>query len=311
MCVCVYIYIESYCDSILGVCVAQDEWESVLEVLDIMKRHGFIQERSTYRACLQACLEAGNGASAKEILQAMDKAGVAPTPYDIGLTVAAMCRQKNDASTTSTYTTSVDGTTSPSTNTGWWRKALALLKSSATNPEIVVDNNHPDNVIPIQAYNVILECMVEERQWKEAVRLLRLMEDGCAAGTAAAAPSSPTTTRSISTTSTSTANTSTTTKTRPVGGYHPAPEVSTYREVIECCVATNQAEQAAQILYSMKGRGVKVNTTIPLPLSLLLLLLILCSNVFRHGSTLSLQLSFSLSRHCVLPFIIAAYSVCL
>ena len=80
---------------------------------------------------------------------------------------------------------STSASASMSTNTGWWRKALALLKSSATNPEIVVDNNHPDNVIPIQAYNVILECMVEERQWKEAVRLLRLMEDGCAAGTAA------------------------------------------------------------------------------------------------------------------------------
>lgn len=186
--------------------MAQDEWESVLEVLDIMKRHGLMQERSTYRACLQACLEAGNGASAREILQAMEKALVLPTPWDIGLTVAAMCRQ--------------DAT--------WWRKALTLLKSSAANPTIVTNAT---NLIPLQAYDVVLECMVEEKQWKEAVRLLRLMED------ATVSKELP-----------------------PTAGYHPSPDVSTYREVIECCVVTNQAEQAAQVLYSMKERGVKVST---------------------------------------------------
>lgn len=189
-----------------------------MEVLDIMKRHGYTQERSTYRACLQACLEAGNGASAREILQAMDKALVQPEPWDIGLTVAAMCRQdtwdhKEAASTNS--------------SSSWWRKALALLKASAANPEIVTDSS---NVIPAQAYDVILECMVEEKQWKEAVRLLRLMEDSALK------------------------------QQRPEGGYHPAPGVSTYREVIECCVATNQAEQAAQVLSSMKDHGVKVNS---------------------------------------------------
>ena len=199
-----HIFLESYCDSVLGSCVAHDEWESVLEVLDIMKRHNLMQERSTYRACLQACLETGNGASAREILQAMQKALLVPTPWDIGLTVAAMCRQ----------------------DTTWWRRALALLKSSAMNPQIVTDAS---NVIPPQAYDVILECMVEEKQWKEAVRLLRLMEDA-----------------------------SVTKESRPEAGYHPAPVVSTYREVIECCVGSNQAEQAAQVLSSMKDRGVKV-----------------------------------------------------
>ncbi len=201
---CIFYISEKYCDSILGVCVAQDEWESVLEVLDIMKGHGLMQERSTYRACLQACLEAGNGASAREILQAMEKALVLPTPWDIGLTVAAMCRQ----------------------DTSWWRRALALLKSSSANPTIVTDKA---NVIPLQAYDVVLESMVEEKQWKEAVRLLRLMED------ASGAKDQP-----------------------PEAGYHPSPDVSTYREVIACCVSTNQAEQAAQVLYSMKDRGVKV-----------------------------------------------------
>ena len=165
-----------------------------------------MQERSTYRACLQACLETGNGASAREILQAMQKALLIPTPWDIGLTVAAMCRQDKS----------------------WWRRALALLKSSASNPDIVKDSSQ---VIPPLAYDVILECMVEERQWKEAVRLLRLMEG-------ASMPKDDS---------------------RPEAGYHPSPEVSTYREVIECCVGSNQAEQAAQVLSSMKDRGVKVS----------------------------------------------------
>ena len=217
------------CDEILGLCVAQDEWESVLEVLDIMKRQGYTQTHRSYRACLQACLEAGNGASAREILQAMEKAGIPPDPYDIGLTVAALCRQDSVLweTTNTDDTTSDDAPTRPQPQPTWWRKAIMLLKSSASNAQIVTNST---NVIPLLAYNVVLECMVEEKQWKEAVRLLRLMED-----------------------SQSPQN-----QNRPVTGYHPAPDVSTYREVIECCVSTHQAEQAAQVLNSMKERGIKV-----------------------------------------------------
>ena len=37
---------QSYCDSILGLCVASDEWDSVLEILAVMKRQGLTHERS-------------------------------------------------------------------------------------------------------------------------------------------------------------------------------------------------------------------------------------------------------------------------
>eukprot|EP00980_Cylindrotheca_fusiformis_P013678 scaffold3515_cov126-Cylindrotheca_fusiformis.AAC.27 len=200
---------QAYCDSVLGLCVASDEWDSVLEVLDVMKRQGLKQERSSYRACLQACFEAGNGASAKEILSAMDKAGVEADTNDIGLTVAAMCR--NNMS-----------------ERGWWRKALNMLKHHSGGASKAVTST--ENVIPVQAYDAVLECMVEEKQWKEAVRLLRMMEKGS----------------------------STSGKNDATHGFHPSPTVSTYRAVLECCGATNQAEQAVQILYSMKDRGITV-----------------------------------------------------
>jgi pentatricopeptide repeat protein len=239
---------EAYCDSVLGLCVAYDEWESVLEVLDIMKRQGWTQERSSYSACLQASFEAGNGASAHDILQAMEKAAVDPTPSDIGLTVAAMCRNNHhhnhnrrptnrdnhtQTSTTNTNQPSSAAAATPAP-TGWWRKALGLIQSTATNTKVGGGNT----LIPVQAYDAVLECMVEERQWKEAVRLLRAMEEGSSFQHTKGQPI-------------------------PSGGFHPAPEVSTYREVIECCVTTNQAEQAVQVLYSMKNRGVKVRRRTP------------------------------------------------
>lgn len=137
--------------------------------------------------------------------------GVEAEPNDTGLTVAAMCR--NNIS-----------------EKGWWRKALAMLKHHSSGASKAVTSL--DNVIPVQAYDAVLECMAEERQWKEAVRLLRTMEKGSL---------NPK-------------------KNGAENGFHPSPAVSTYRAVLECCGATNQAEQAVQVLYSMKDRGVKVRT---------------------------------------------------
>jgi pentatricopeptide repeat protein len=191
---------------VLGLCVSSDEWDSVLEVLDIMKRQGLVQERSSYRACLQACFEVGNGASAKEILTAMEQALVKPEPADISLVVGAMCRNNKSQA-------------------GLWKQAFALLQSTAA--EITDGDGDKDKqVVPVEAYDAILSCMVEERQWKQAVQVLRLMEEG----------SNP----------------------KPGGSHrHPKPELSTYRSVLECCVAASQPEQAVQVLYSMKNHGLQ------------------------------------------------------
>lgn len=200
---------QAYCDKVLGLCVASDEWDHVLEVLEVMKRHGLQQGPSSYRACLQACFEAGNGSSAKEILSAMEKAGIDAEPVDIGLTAAAMCRNNMSEK-------------------GWWRKALNLLKDHSHGNDSINTVTSHDNPIPIQAYDAVLECMVEERQWKEAVRFLRLMEKG-----------------SVQTA-------------KKENGIYPKPAVSTYRAVIESCAGSNQAEQAIQVLTSMKNQGIKV-----------------------------------------------------
>jgi pentatricopeptide repeat protein len=192
---------------VLGLCASSNEGDSaVLEVLAIMKRQGLTQERSSYRACLQACFEVGNGASAKEILTSMEQALVKPEPADISLVVAAMCRNNKSEA-------------------GFWKEALSLLTSTA-GENTDGDGNKDKQVVPVEAYDTILSCMVKARQWKQAVQLLRLMEEE--------EGSNPKSGRS-----------------------HPKPELSTYLSVIECCVAASQAEQAVQVLYSMKDRGLQ------------------------------------------------------
>ena len=141
----------------------------------------------------------------------MEKAGIDAEPIDIGLTAAAMCRNNMSEK-------------------GWWRKALNLLKQHSHGDDsssAVISHDIP---IPIQAYDAVLECMVEERQWKEAVRFLRLMEKGSV------------------------------TTAKKEDGIYPKPAVSTYRAVIENCATSNQAEQAIQVLTSMKNQGIKVRT---------------------------------------------------
>jgi pentatricopeptide repeat protein len=202
------------------------------------------QTQSTYRACLQACLEAGNGEAAKDIFQAMETAlSVPPEPYDVGLCITAMCRQDQ---------------WDPTQN--WWRKALGLLKTwSSTHTNNQSNSNNSEmTTIPLQAYHVILERMVDAKQWKEAVRLLRMMED--ATPIVAAAPETIATTTTTSMSDTSVSKPTTTSSVSTTTGHHPAPDVIAYREVIECCVGAHQAEQAAQVLYSMKDRGVVPTT---------------------------------------------------
>lgn len=179
----------------MGLCVAAEEWENVLDVLDVMKKQNLNQERSSYRSCLQSCFEMGNGASAHEILQAMDLALVEPEPADISLAVAAMCRNNKQ-------------------EPGWWRKALKLLLDK------------PSEEVSVEVYDSVLACMVEERAWKEGLKLLREMERGSL------------------------------TKGNQKA-IHPKPSEKTYRETVQCCVAANRAEQAVQVLTSMIDQKIK------------------------------------------------------
>ena len=214
----------------LGLCVSSDEWDSVLVVLEMMKKHNISHERSSYRACLQACFEVRNGESALEILTAMQTALVEPTTQEIALVVAAMCRNAQSSSTNTKIgsdfsSKSNDGKKrKDQTGVSWWKRAISLIQSTSTK----LKDHDPSNLLPVEDYDAVFACMVEDRAWKDALRLLRRMEES---------------------------------QTNPAKvGYHPSPELSTYRTAIECCLAAHQVEQAFQILNAMTEKGLKVRS---------------------------------------------------
>jgi pentatricopeptide repeat protein len=174
------------CDQVLADCVALDEWELVLETLDLMKSVGLSQQHSTYLACLEACFPVANAASAKEILYAMEQAGVEVTADDIVWAILIYCRASSMR---------------PRNDPVWLPLALQLIQE------------HPN--VSVAAYDAVLSCMVETKQWKEAVRLLRGMEQQGSTG----------------------------------------PALSTYRFVLESCVASDQPTQAVQVLQSCIHHG--------------------------------------------------------
>ena len=225
------------CDNLLALCVANDEWDFVLDVLDLMKQQNLQQVKSTYRQCLQACFETANAQSSIEILNAMKQAlpsgnmkdassklssssletdGGGPDATDVALTVATMCRSEK-------------------TEKGrWWRPALDMLLKHRNQAQVidVVED------LPIGAYDAVLSCMADRYEWKEAVRLLRRMEEDSKKKTFGGEDSR-------------------------FGGKNlkkkgmpmTKPALSTYRIVIECCAASQQTEQAVQVLQSCVKHG--------------------------------------------------------
>jgi pentatricopeptide repeat protein len=89
--------------------------------------------------------------------------------------------------------------------------------------------------VPITVYDAILTCLIKERQWKMSVKILQNMEDNIK--------------KSINATQ---------------------PALSTYRTVIECCVAANQGDAAFRVLKSYiqkNGRRPQHGSTMPMPTS--------------------------------------------
>ena len=252
-CVCIHFLIshvpcfplpisESYCDELLGLCVATDEWDSVLEVLAVMKDQGLSQTRSSYRACLEQCSKVNNGASAQEILKAMRQAGVEPDADDVTLAVKTMCRG------------------------GRWRNAKALLLRSAeqmldlaavdkvengkvedssdkSDDNSSADGDDSSNIISIDAYNAVMSAMKEEKKWKEAVQFLAVMErgqqsngkKGGAGGIKAKTADN-------------------------ASRVHPLPTLVTYHHALEACVSAAESEQAVTLLMSMRNKGVELTS---------------------------------------------------
>ena len=152
-------------DSIMANCVANDQWDSVLQLLDqdssvATENNGpslstetvhLKPTRSTFHTCLQACYKKPNAASALEIMHAMDRAGFAPNATDVELFVNTSLHSCDSEENRNGYR-SVD-----------WRNVVKIL-------------NQYDATISVDKYNQILACMAEEREWKDAIIFLRSME---------------------------------------------------------------------------------------------------------------------------------------
>lgn len=163
---------QEYFDEIMGLSVAANDWDEVLNILEIMKANNVSQQLSTYRACLNQCYRVSNIDSAISILDAMDQANVRPEGKDIGTVISILCKLGN------------------------WRRSLNIVKQYTEKQEqflqddnttvtiIDQDSNQTEielnaskYVIPVERYNAIIFNMGRSKNWKEAIQLLSLMEN--------------------------------------------------------------------------------------------------------------------------------------
>jgi pentatricopeptide repeat protein len=245
----------------MGLCVAWDQWDYVLKLLELIQRHGLHpQEYSTYRTSLQTCWEYGNARAALDILHAMQSAQLSLNPTDIGLVVSTLCKScQNTGGQTNVSTTQ-------------WRQGWNMLQAAATVPISHKEENHHhhyrndhpgdqaalySNVIPIKAYHDVLDCMKKEKRWQDSVRCLRWMEQG-----------NVTMDKSITTAinNKSHSNNNMDCSDLSYKSYNffiPTPTLSTYQTVMECCLENQQVDAAVQILYHVTKTNKTASTLKP------------------------------------------------
>ena len=144
---------QAECDQLLAYCVSNDEWDAVLDVLDVMKTANLSQIDSTYTACLEACLETQNAGSAQEMLQAMQHAGFVPTKQDYALVIQTLCPDSSSSyrNQRRSYPTKKE-----------WQEALTIVRQQ------------PD--LPIEIVDRVLNCLARVKQWKESILLVQFLE---------------------------------------------------------------------------------------------------------------------------------------
>jgi hypothetical protein len=144
------------CDAVLASCVAADEWDTVLEVLDVMKGAGLTKTHGTFTRSLQACSAVNNAASAYEMWQAMEAATVAPNSTDLSLLVETLCRKARYEKE-------------------WYATALQVWEKETTRQR----NDDVDwmKYVPLTTYHALLNEMEHRQEWKEALRLLQQLLD--------------------------------------------------------------------------------------------------------------------------------------
>jgi len=124
--------------------------------LDLMIKKGMKEERSTFRACLTECFNAGNGVSALKVLEKMADAMLKPDAGDVHLIVLALCRNNKE-------------------QPGLWEDAFELLLQYAAGTD--EGGEAARGVVDVVSYNAVLKCMGEEQRWEDSIRLMKLMEN--------------------------------------------------------------------------------------------------------------------------------------
>ena len=150
---------QEYCDEVMGLCVAADDWDEVLNILDVMKSQQLSQKISTYRACLIQCRRVHNVDSALSILGAMNQANIRPEGQDLGTVLDILCKLGN------------------------WQRSMNLVKQyTEKTSQNLFDKNCTDindsniYLIPVENYNAIIHLMAKAKRWKEPIQFLSFME---------------------------------------------------------------------------------------------------------------------------------------
>jgi len=226
---------QSYCDSVLALCVASDAWDQVMEVLDVMRCQGITQQKSSYRACLEECRRVENGQSALGILNAMTNAGVAAGATDFGLASMTLCKNRN------------------------WKGALELVEQFVLSTK--VDTGEKQR-IGIEVYDSILSCMGKANRWRESLGLLELMERDSANHEGKEMPSHPPPALSSynaalksCVTASKAENAVQLVLSMPSKGVKPS--IQSYNLVISACLKNMQWRKALRLLDVMESQSLK------------------------------------------------------
>lgn len=191
-------------NALLAQCVAHDEWDHVLEVLDVMKENGLTQVQSTYKACLLACYNQQNVASGLEILSAMKLARISVEVDDYSQLILLLCEANDwekalqlEAEARSHQqrlpVTTLHQLFKCIREHGQWKMGLDLLnklpepdtKLHRLVLECCVEHNHVEPAITIldthkmttHDYEVVVIALCRKRQWRRALKLLDAMQD--------------------------------------------------------------------------------------------------------------------------------------
>lgn len=205
--------------------------ETSTKIQALMAEHNLSPDSiSTYRVCLHECFQNGNGIAALQVLEDMkEKGGFKWEAKDLQFTVMALCRNNKE-------------------DPGLWRHALELLNRGVDDDS----ENKIEDKVAVEAYNAVLHCMEEEKEWEGAQELLSKME------------------------------------THP--NDHPVPTLATYHAVLQVYSAASQPEHAVELVLSLASTSTPnasdsriIRKPRPAEYTYELVLSTLLSNKYRRG----------------------------